>query len=144
MILRHACFSVTFLHIFRTPFHKNTSGGLLLDINIDENHNVVNRRSSSSRGNVSAVNKHRGIFARGEGRELEGEGEECWNRCQPLQIHNEFEWKNKGRNEDRKFQFTADFGVQNVPVDPSNTVAVFKMFYLISWEMVLSSLHINV
>ena len=76
MILRHACFSVNFLHIFRTPFQKNTSGGLLLDINIDENNNVVNR-PSSSRGNVSAVNRHRGIFARGEGRELEGEGEEC-------------------------------------------------------------------
>ena len=28
--LRHGCSSVNFLHIFRTPFYKNTSGWLLL------------------------------------------------------------------------------------------------------------------
>ena len=30
MTLRHGCSSVNMLHIFRTPFHKSTSGGLLL------------------------------------------------------------------------------------------------------------------
>ena len=30
--LRHACSTVNLLHIFRTPFLKNTSGGLLLEI----------------------------------------------------------------------------------------------------------------
>ena len=30
--LRHVCSSVNLLHIFRTPFHKNISGGLLLSI----------------------------------------------------------------------------------------------------------------
>ena len=29
--LRHGCSPVNLLHIFRTPFHKNTSGWLLLD-----------------------------------------------------------------------------------------------------------------
>ena len=29
---RHGCSIVNLLHIFRTPFHKNTYGGLLLDI----------------------------------------------------------------------------------------------------------------
>ena len=29
--LRHGCFPVNLLHIFRTPFSKNTSGWLLLD-----------------------------------------------------------------------------------------------------------------
>ena len=28
---QHECSSVNLLYIFRTPFHKNTSGGLLLD-----------------------------------------------------------------------------------------------------------------
>ena len=28
--LRHACFPVNLLHIFRTPFSKNTAGWLLL------------------------------------------------------------------------------------------------------------------
>ena len=32
MTLRHGCFPVNLLHIFRTPFPKNTSGGLLLKI----------------------------------------------------------------------------------------------------------------
>ena len=32
IIVRHGCFSVNLLHTFRTPFHKNTSGGLLLRI----------------------------------------------------------------------------------------------------------------
>ena len=27
---RHECSSINLLHIFRTPFHKNTYGGLLL------------------------------------------------------------------------------------------------------------------
>ena len=30
--LRHGCFPVYLLHIFRTPFPKNTSGGLLLSL----------------------------------------------------------------------------------------------------------------
>ena len=29
--LRHGCSPLNLLHIFRTPFYKNTSGGLLLD-----------------------------------------------------------------------------------------------------------------
>ena len=28
--LRHACYPVSLLHIFKTPFLENTSGGLLL------------------------------------------------------------------------------------------------------------------
>ena len=30
--LRHGCFRVSLLHIFRAPFLKNTSGGLLLNV----------------------------------------------------------------------------------------------------------------
>ena len=30
--LQHGCSSVNLLNIFRTPFYKNTSGGLLLNI----------------------------------------------------------------------------------------------------------------
>ena len=30
--VRHGCSHVNLLHIFRTPFRKNTSGGLLLEI----------------------------------------------------------------------------------------------------------------
>ena len=33
---RHGCFPVNLLHIFRTPFLKNTSGRLLLDIHARE------------------------------------------------------------------------------------------------------------
>ena len=38
MTLRHGCFPVDLLHIFRTPFPKNTSGWLLLKnpLSIDE------------------------------------------------------------------------------------------------------------
>ena len=32
IILRHGCFPVNLLHIFRTPFLKNTSGWLLLKV----------------------------------------------------------------------------------------------------------------
>ena len=32
--LRHGCSPVNFLHIFRTPFPKNTSGGLLLEVRL--------------------------------------------------------------------------------------------------------------
>ena len=32
--LQHACSPVNFLHIFRTPFYKNTSGGMPLHIKI--------------------------------------------------------------------------------------------------------------
>ena len=32
--LWHGCSPVNLLHIFRTPFPKNTSGGLLLDVRI--------------------------------------------------------------------------------------------------------------
>ena len=31
--LQHGCSPVNLLHIFKTPFPKNTSGGLLLEIN---------------------------------------------------------------------------------------------------------------
>ena len=31
--LRHECSPVNLLHIFRTPFHKNTYGGLPLELN---------------------------------------------------------------------------------------------------------------
>ena len=48
------------------------------------------------------------------------------------QNHNESEWRNDGRNEESEFQFTADSGVKNVPVDPSNILAVFKTFFF-SW-----------
>ena len=34
--LRHGCSPVNLLHIFRTPFYKNTSGGLLLKPNREE------------------------------------------------------------------------------------------------------------
>ena len=30
--LRHGCYPVNLLHIFRTPFRKNTSGRLLLEV----------------------------------------------------------------------------------------------------------------
>ena len=33
--LRHGCSPLNLLHIFRTPFFKNTSEGLLLEIAID-------------------------------------------------------------------------------------------------------------
>ena len=34
IVLWHGCSPVNLLHIFRTPFPKNTSGGLLLKSNI--------------------------------------------------------------------------------------------------------------
>ena len=37
IILRHGCFPVNLLHIFRTPFPKNTSDRLLLDTIYDSN-----------------------------------------------------------------------------------------------------------
>ena len=37
ILIRHGCFSVNLLHIFRTPFIKNTSGWLLLHIAILKN-----------------------------------------------------------------------------------------------------------
>ena len=36
--LRHGCSPVSFLHIFRAPFHKNTSGGLHLYTNYESFH----------------------------------------------------------------------------------------------------------
>ena len=33
--LQHGCFPVNLMHIFRTPFPKNTSGGLLLDFSFE-------------------------------------------------------------------------------------------------------------
>ena len=35
--LRHGCSPVNLLHIFRTPFLTNTSGGLLLSLKTPEN-----------------------------------------------------------------------------------------------------------
>ena len=35
MALRHGCSPVNLLHVFRTPFYKNTYGGLLLNLNIE-------------------------------------------------------------------------------------------------------------
>ena len=32
--LRHGCSPVYLLHIFKTPFYKNTSGGLLLNFEL--------------------------------------------------------------------------------------------------------------
>ena len=32
---QHGCFPLNLLHIFRTPFYKNTYGGLLLTVNIN-------------------------------------------------------------------------------------------------------------
>ena len=32
--LRHGCSTVYLLHIFKTPFYKNTSGGLLLNFEL--------------------------------------------------------------------------------------------------------------
>ena len=34
--LQHGCSPVNLLHIFRTPFPKNTYGGLLLEVSIKE------------------------------------------------------------------------------------------------------------
>ena len=42
--LRHGCSPVNLLHIFRTPFYKNTSGGLLL---ISATYNTVSRNLMS-------------------------------------------------------------------------------------------------
>ena len=35
IVLRHGCSPVNLQHIFRTPFPKNTSGGLLLDLSVN-------------------------------------------------------------------------------------------------------------
>ena len=40
--LRHECSPVNLVHIFKTPFYKNTSGGLLLIIVIANYHFVKN------------------------------------------------------------------------------------------------------
>ena len=39
---RHGCSSLNLLHIFRTPFPKNTCGGLLLIINVKQGSKYVN------------------------------------------------------------------------------------------------------
>ena len=36
--LRHGCSHVNLLHVFRTPFLKNTTGWLLLLVVLDEDH----------------------------------------------------------------------------------------------------------
>ena len=43
--LRHGCSPVNFLHIFRTPFPKNTSGGLLLTMFCNLNLEILYRSS---------------------------------------------------------------------------------------------------
>ena len=53
--LRHGCSPVKLLHIFRTPFYKNTSGGLLLSdsfVNEDLVCFVIKRQKQPSNGVV--------------------------------------------------------------------------------------------
>ena len=47
IVLRHGCFPVNLLYIFRTPFYKNTSGWLLLQWNLwkSEKHPCLTRYS---------------------------------------------------------------------------------------------------
>ena len=46
--LRHGCSPVNLLHIFRTPFRKNTAGGLLLNIDVTNINNYSSTAGISS------------------------------------------------------------------------------------------------
>ena len=57
--LRHGCSPVNLLHIFRTPFSKNTSGGLLLIHGITIAEKSLQKYSSlANRGWVAIIQKY--------------------------------------------------------------------------------------
>ena len=57
--LRHGCYPVNLLHIFRTSFSKNTSGGLLLILGITVAEKSLQKYSSlANRGWVAIIQKY--------------------------------------------------------------------------------------
>ena len=54
--LRHACSPVNLLHIFRTPFPKNTSGWLLLDLHFQGSQKKKNSEILSTRTAIPPIN----------------------------------------------------------------------------------------
>ena len=92
-------------------------------VSSDKSSNALNR-PRSSRGNSGVVNGRRGMRTRDNRGRLEGQ-QRCSNKRRPLHIHSELEQENKDRNEDCKFQFTANSEVKNVPVNSSNILCFF-------------------
>ena len=65
--LRHGCSPVNLLHSFRTPFLKNTSGRLLLDLN-ELIMSVTWKSAKNIKQDIAGFNTHSSLFACKSGR----------------------------------------------------------------------------